>query len=76
MVNLRMSKGSMDSGVAITHPHCDGYEEVSRTVINTIANMGGIVCDGAKPPCAAKIVSPVDAAIMTDALYEYGQSRI
>lgn len=52
------------SGAAITYLHGGGYEEVSRTVINTIANVGGIVCDGAKPSCAAKIASSVDAAIM------------
>ena len=40
------------------------YEEVSRTIVNTIANVGGIVCDGAKSSCAAKIASAVDAAIL------------
>lgn len=52
------------SGAAITYLHGGGYEEISRTIINTIANVGGIVCDGAKPSCAAKIASSVDAAIM------------
>ena len=32
--------------------------------INTLGNVGGIVCDGAKPSCAAKIASSVDAALM------------
>lgn len=52
------------SGAAITYLHGGGYDEISRTIINTIANVGGIVCDGAKPSCAAKIASSVDAAIM------------
>ena len=52
------------SGAAITYLHGGGYQEVSDTIINTIANVGGIVCDGAKPSCAAKIASAVDAAIM------------
>ena len=52
------------SGAAITYLYGGGYEEISRTIINTIANVGGIVCDGAKPSCAAKIASAVDAAIM------------
>lgn len=52
------------SGAAITYLYGGGYDEVSRTIINTIANVGGIVCDGAKPSCAAKIASSVDAAIM------------
>jgi len=52
------------SGAAITYLHGGSYEEVANTIINTIANVGGIVCDGAKPSCAAKIASAVDAAIM------------
>jgi len=52
------------SGAAITYLYGGNYEEVSRTIINTIANVGGIVCDGAKASCAAKIASSVDAAIM------------
>lgn len=52
------------SGAAITYLYGGSYNDVSRTIINTIANVGGIVCDGAKPSCAAKIASSVDAAIM------------
>lgn len=39
------------------------YELVSNTITNTIATIGGMVCDGAKPSCAAKISVAVDAAI-------------
>lgn len=53
------------AGAAITWLHGGGYSEISNTIINTIANVGGIVCDGAKPSCAAKIASAVDAAIMS-----------
>lgn len=52
------------SGAGITYLHGGGYEDISLTVINTLANVGGIVCDGAKPSCAAKIASSVEAAIM------------
>lgn len=52
------------SGEAITYLHGGNYEDVSGTIVNTIANVGGIVCDGAKPSCAAKIASAVDAAII------------
>lgn len=52
------------SGAAITYLYGGTYEEISKTIINTIANVGGMVCDGAKPSCAAKIASAVDAAIM------------
>lgn len=52
------------AGAAITYLYGGGYEEVSNTITNAIANMGGVVCDGAKSSCAAKIASAVDAAIM------------
>ena len=39
------------------------YEDISNTITNTLANIGGIVCDGAKASCAAKIASALDAAI-------------
>src|SRR5690606_29254794 len=51
-------------GAGITYLHGGKYEEISRTITNTLANVSGIVCDGAKPSCAAKIASAVDAAIM------------
>lgn len=33
-------------------------------IINTLANTSGIICDGAKPSCAAKISSALDAALL------------
>lgn len=43
----------------------DGRREVIRqTIVNTLADVSGIICDGAKPSCAAKIASAVDAAIL------------
>lgn len=52
------------AGAAITYLSGGGYERVSHTITNTLANVSGIVCDGAKPSCAAKIASAVDAAVM------------
>jgi L-cysteine desulfidase len=52
------------SGAGIAYLYGGEYEEICNTITNTIANVGGIVCDGAKPSCAAKIASSVDAAIM------------
>ncbi len=56
------------AGAAITYLYGGDYEAVSNTITNTIANMGGVVCDGAKSSCAAKIASAVDAAIMAHML--------
>lgn len=52
------------AGAAITYLYGGDYEDISFTIVNTIANVGGIVCDGAKSSCAAKIASAVDAAIL------------
>lgn len=52
------------AGAAITYLYGGGEAEVGLTITNTIGNVGGIVCDGAKSSCAAKIASAVEAAIM------------
>lgn len=52
------------AGAGITYMYGGSYQQVSLTIINTLGNVGGIVCDGAKPSCAAKIASSVDAALM------------
>ena len=53
---------------------CGGtYEEVVYTVVNALAIVSGIVCDGAKASCAAKIASSVDAAILGYNMYKRGQ---
>lgn len=52
------------SGAGIAYLLGCTYEEICNTITNTIANIGGMVCDGAKPSCAAKIASAVEATIM------------
>ncbi len=52
------------AGAAITYLHRGTQEQICNTVINTLANVGGILCDGAKASCAAKIASSVNAAIL------------
>lgn len=52
------------AGAAITYMAGGTYTQICNTIINTLANVGGIVCDGAKASCAAKIASAVDAAIL------------
>ena len=51
-------------GAGITYLHDGTFDQICNTITNTLANIAGIVCDGAKPSCAAKIASAVDAAIM------------
>ena len=52
------------AGAAITYMAGGDYASVARTITNTLANVGGIVCDGVKPSCAAKIASSVHAALL------------
>ncbi len=52
------------AGAGITYLYGGSEEDVSKVIVNTLGNVSGIVCDGAKPSCAAKIASCVDAAIL------------
>ena len=55
---------SCAAGAAITYLCGGTMEQIKATVDNTLANIPGIICDGAKISCAAKIASSVDAAMM------------
>ena len=55
---------SCGAGAGITYLCGGNYQKIGRTISNTLGNVGGIVCDGAKPSCAAKIASSVHAAIL------------
>ena len=62
------------SGAAIAYLYGQPLEVIRATVENTLANVAGIVCDGAKPSCAAKIASAVDAAILGFELARAGKT--
>jgi len=55
---------SCASGAAITYLVGGTIEQIKNTVDNTLANIPGIICDGAKASCAAKIATSLDAAMM------------
>ena len=57
----------------IAYLHGGGYEEIAHTVVNALAIVSGIVCDGAKASCAAKIASSVEAGILGYNMYKCGQ---
>lgn len=61
------------AGAGIAYLCGGGYEEVIHTVVNALATVSGIVCDGAKASCAAKIASAVDAGILGYNMYIRGQ---
>lgn len=55
---------SCASGAALTYMVGGTLDQIKMTVENTLANIPGIICDGAKISCAAKIATSLDAAIM------------
>lgn len=61
------------AGAGIAYLCGGGYKEVVHTVVNALAIVSGIVCDGAKASCAAKIASAVDAGILGYNMYIRGQ---
>jgi L-cysteine desulfidase len=61
------------AGAGISYLQGGGYEEMIHTVVNALAIVSGIVCDGAKASCAAKIAAAVDAGILGYNMYIRGQ---
>ncbi|MBR5094209.1 MAG: serine dehydratase subunit alpha family protein [Oscillospiraceae bacterium] len=48
------------------------FREIAHTVVNAVAVTSGIVCDGAKASCAAKIAAAVDAGLLGLAMFRSG----
>lgn len=61
------------AGAGIAWLHGGRFDEIAHTIVNALATVSGIICDGAKPSCAAKIASSVDAGILGYYMYEQGQ---
>ncbi len=61
------------AGAGIAYLCGGGYNEIAHTVVNALAIVSGMVCDGAKASCAAKIASSVDAGILGYNMYVRGQ---
>ena len=56
---------STGSSCGITYLMGGGYDEVCWAVKNMIANLTGMICDGAKPSCALKLTTGVGTAVMS-----------
>ena len=61
------------AGAAISYLDGGDLDDVSHTLVNALAIASGIVCDGAKASCAAKISSSIDAAQLGHQMYRDGQ---
>jgi L-cysteine desulfidase len=56
---------STGSSCGITYLMGGKYEQISYAVKNMIANLTGMICDGAKPSCALKLTSGVSTAVLS-----------
>lgn len=61
------------SAAGIAFLNGGGIREIAHVIVNTVAITSGIVCDGAKASCAAKIAAAVDAGILGYSMYRHGQ---
>jgi L-cysteine desulfidase len=61
------------SGAGIAYLCGGGFKEVEHTVVNAVAIVSGMICDGAKASCAAKIAESIDAGILGYHMYINGQ---
>lgn len=64
---------SIGSSVGITYLMGGDYERVCYAVKNMIANLTGMICDGAKPACSLKITSGVSTAVLSALLSMEGK---
>ena len=70
------------AGAGICYLYGGGYDEISHTIVNALAINSGMLCDGAKASCAAKIASAVEAGLlgmqmyMHDSQFYYGDGLV
>ena len=65
---------SCAAGAAITYMLGGSIQQIKDTIDNTLADIPGIICDGAKASCAAKIASALDAALLAHNLAMEGRA--
>ena len=61
------------AGAGIAFLYGGDEEVISHTIVNALAIASGIVCDGAKSSCAAKIATAVETGILGYEMYRNGQ---
>ncbi len=60
------------AAAGITYLYGGGRREIGHTIVNTLAINSGVVCDGAKASCAAKIASAIEAGLLGMNMYKHG----
>ena len=61
------------AGAAIAWLDGGDYEVITHTVVNALAIISGMICDGAKASCAGKIAAAIDAGVLGYRMYQQGQ---
>lgn len=61
------------AGCGIAYLYGADQETVAQTLVNAVAIASGMICDGAKPSCAAKIATAVEAGILGYEMCREGQ---
>lgn len=61
------------AGAGITYLDGGDYNAIAHTIVNALAVISGMICDGAKPSCAAKIAASVDAGCLGYAMVKNNQ---
>ena len=59
-----MVNSAAATGAALTYLEGGSLEQISKAIANTLANATGVICDGAKPACGAKIAATLDAGYL------------
>lgn len=76
--NLSAYCGAVSAGTAavcgIAYLDGAGYDMIGKIIINSLGAVGGIVCDGAKASCAAKIASAVEAGMLAYEMAKKGKA--
>ena len=55
---------TVSSGATLTYLVGGSIDQIKMTITNSLANVSGVVCDGAKPSCASKIVTGLEASFL------------
>ena len=57
------------AGAGVCYLYGGRYQEIAHTIVNALAINSGMICDGAKASCAAKIASAVEAGMLGMRMY-------
>ncbi|MBQ8523599.1 MAG: serine dehydratase subunit alpha family protein [Clostridia bacterium] len=61
------------AGAGVMYLYGGGLTEIEHTIVNALAINSGVVCDGAKASCAAKIASAVESGLLAMQMYMHGK---